>query len=230
MFDTRNVGAYLRGLNFGELKIALKNMRHRGSTIQLLVRLDIYDKKGKLVKTTGNRKSHSFVIGFLKHLEISTGHTYNSTTPSGCVQKDVGGNNRTYSYNAHYMQYMWSSNALSNDDTYGIVVGTGTDTPASDDFNLQTKILDGIGSGQLEYGACVTNSAQVIGANCDMVVTRTFMNGSGAAITIREVGWILYTRWSSTAAYRFLVAHDLVNQEVPDGYIAVVSYTVRTTV
>jgi hypothetical protein len=230
-FDTRNVSAYLRGLNLHSLRLRLADIIYqKPSTIQLLHRIDIYDKTGKLVKTTGDRKSHSFVLQFLQILELHMAHIY-SSNPDGVTVKDTDGNNRTWSYtSSQYVANTLAVEAPSTDDSYGILVGTGTTAPTLDNYALETKITHGSGSGQLQYGATSVAAAAIVGSNVDMVISRTFINASGASITIREVGLALREMWYGSTNYKFLIAHDAVNQMVENTYIAVVTYTVRVTV
>ena len=229
-FDVEKTLAYIRALNRRSLRLRLADLLPRPPTIQLLHRIDIYDKNGKLVKTTGDMKSHSFVLQFLQMMEIHMAHAFGSN-PDSIQVKDTGGILRTWSYtSAQYLPYLFTTEAEANNVEYGILVGTGTTTPAQDDYALETKILHGSTSGKLQYGATVVNEAAIVGSNVDMVVTRTFINASGATITIREVGLAVYERWSGSTAYYFLWAHDSVNQSVDNTYVAVVTYTLRTTV
>jgi hypothetical protein len=222
--------AYLRGLNPRSLGLRLADVAHRAPTIQLLRRIDIYDSNGKLIRTTGDRRSHSFVLQFLQILELHMAHIY-SSNPDGVTVKDTDGNNRAWSYtSSQYVANTLAVEAPSTDDSYGILVGTGTTAPALDDYQLETKTAHGSGSGQLQYGATSVAAAAIVGSNVDMVISRTFINASGASITIREVGLALREMWYGSTNYKFLIAHDAVNQTVENTYIAVVTYTVRVTV
>ena len=230
-FDSEKIAAYIRGLNAQDLKLRLKNLRYRASTIKLFVRVDIINPKtGKLVKTTGDRPSHSFVKAFLQLMELLTANKW-EVAPDYVSIVDYGGTTRNSSFNiGQYHTRLMCSEAEAANALYGILVGTGTSTPANTDNAMETLIVNGSSAGQLQYGSCAVGAAAVVGANVDMVIARTFVNGSGGSITIREVGWVVRHAIIGTSTYYFLVAHDLVNQAVADGYIAVVSYTLRTTV
>jgi hypothetical protein len=88
--------------------------------------------------------------------------------------------------------YTFNCNALVNDDTFGIVVGTGVGAPVITDRALGTKIAHGVGPGQLQYGAVTFGLPSDDGTTSQFTVTRVFSNGSGALITINESG--LYVR------------------------------------
>ena len=157
-------------------------------------------------------------------------HPWDSS-PDSVGIKDTGGTNRNFAFNiGQYVTRLLSCEAGAGDVNYGIVVGTGTDAPASADYDLQTKVAHGSGAGLLQYGATSVAQAAVVGANVDMVFSRIFVNASGGSITLREAGLIVRHALIGTTGYYFLVIRDAVNQEVADTYIAVVTYTLRTTV
>ena len=153
------------------------------------------------------------------------------TAPDYVGIKDTGGTNRNSAFNiGQYVTRLLSCEAAGADVNYGIVVGTGTDAPASADYDLQTKVAHGSGAGQLQYGATSVANAAVVGANVDIVISRIFVNASGGSITLREAGLIVRHALIGTTGYYFLVIHDAVNQAIANTYIAVVTYTLRTTV
>ena len=157
-------------------------------------------------------------------------HPWDSS-PDSVGIKDTGGSNRTFAFNiGQYVTRILSCEAGAGDVNYGIVVGTGTNAPASDDYDLQTKIAHGSSAGQLQYGATTVAQAAVVGANVDMLFSRVFVNASGGSITLKEAGLIVRHALIGTTGYYFLVIRDAVDQEVADTYIAVVTYTLRTTV
>lgn len=230
--DLNKTLAYIRGLNRRSLKFRLVNKLPipKPSTIQLLYRIDIFDPKGKLYKTTGDQPSHSFVKQFLQLMEILMAHPYDSY-PDSVTIVDTGGSGRSYSASqSSYISHLMATEAGAGNTTYGILVGTGETAPATGDYSLETQISHGTGAGQLSYGATTVDHATEIGANMDMIITRAFVNGSGASITIKECGIVVrHMHWGS-GYYYFLIIHDAANQAVPDGYTAYVTYTIRTTV
>jgi hypothetical protein len=105
-------------------------------------------------------------------------------------------------------------NAPDNDDTYGIVVGTGTATVTPTDYCLASKIPHGTGSGQLDYGVhTVTESYTGSSSYCE--ISRSFTNVSGAEITVREVGLIARNRFIKPSSdVKFLIARDVLPSPV----------------
>jgi hypothetical protein len=228
--DPEKTLAYIRGLNRRSLKYRIINRLPRPSTVQLFYRIDIYDPKGKLYKTTGDQPSHSFVKAFLQLLELMMANAWESA-PDTVSIVDTGGSNRNSSFNiGQYHTRLWVCEAPAGNDDYGILVGTGTTPPATDDNNMETVIVHGTGSGQLSYSACAVGQATEIGANMDLQITRSFINGSGDTVSITECGLAVRHSIIGTSTYYFLIIHDAADQDVPDGYTAYVTYTIRTTV
>jgi hypothetical protein len=91
----------------------------------------------------------------------------------------------------------------------GIVVGSA-DTPVSiGQYMLVTLIGHGTGSGQLQYGA-TTVEALSKNATWQFRMIRTFTNGSGATVTVREIG--IYVRLGYSASpyyYSCMFARDV---------------------
>ena len=251
----------IRGLNVWTLGQKIKDKTtQRTSTIQLLQKIDIYhlsainlaklvsiadgkeqiaflQSHGKLDRTTGEMKSHSFVLQFSQCvIDFAMSRTWlngssNPVANSSCV-RDTGNTLRQLGYAT--ASFTWGNESATNapaaNTTYGILVGTGTTAPASLDYVMQTLTAQGSAANQLQYQATAVGSSGVVGSNVDTVIARVLVNGSGGTITIREVG-IGITQIDSAGSQRyFLVAHDAVNQAIANGEIAIVSYDVRTTV
>lgn len=79
--------------------------------------------------------------------------------------------------------------AAINDDTYGIVVGSGTNSVTINDYKLQSKILQGIGADLLQYSAMETPSLYVVNSSKAFTsFRRLFTNLSGSSMTVNELG------------------------------------------
>jgi hypothetical protein len=104
----------------------------------------------------------------------------------------------------------------------GVVVGTG-DTPADKaDYNLESSIAHGTGSGQLSRGG---NSVDTLGGTdpeTRLRIIRVFTNGSGDTVTVKELGLIGYATY-----YLLLLRHVL---ETPVAVPNTLSLTVRVIV
>ena len=246
---------YLRGQNLlspRSWRIRVFDALHRTPTIQLKYKLEVYQLdpedmaefnklnamgrakeanallfvKGALKSTTGQKKSHSFVFQFLQLLEAASAHPYH--VASDTVQiKDTSAaiNGIGASVTAASYDY-FATEAPSTNTLYGIQVGIGTNAPLTADYMLQTKVAHGSAATQLNYNATSVGATSIVGANVDMTIIRTFNNGSGATITLKEIGLVM----EFYPGYYYLVAHDAVNQAILNTEVAIVSYTMRTTV
>jgi len=183
--------------------------------IQVFYRISVRDDKtGKIVKKGRLRRSKSFVLQFL---QIIQSNAFNANL----TVKDTGGTNQTL-----IPGLGGNMQGGVGDQTYGIVVGTGSTTVTNTDNKLATQIATGSGSGQLNYGLESQVAAQVVGANVDYTNTRTFQNLSGATITINEIGLYVLT---SASGQKYCIIHDLATQAVLNNQTATVTYTLRTT-
>ena len=126
------------------------------------------------------------------------------------------------------VQSSWPVNAPAGNANYGPMVGTGTTAPQVTNYNLQTKIAHGSGSGQLLYGATSLTAATTSGSTRFWKASRTFTNSSGSSITVNEVGLVL--AYQST--YYIMIARDVLSSGVVinNGQVGTLVYTFAITV
>lgn len=211
------------------LDLAIFDLKHRKSSIQLLQKIDILDKNNNIIKTNKFKSAHSFTVGFLQVVGVIFDHAYNSTITT---QNIIDGDNSSQS-----IYYSSASLALNNclkspagTTTYGILAGTGTNAPTNSDYKMQTLIAHGTSANQLQYGGTSCGVGSVSGSNVDLLMQRTLNNGSGNSITVREIGMVLGVVNTSQALKYLMIARDAVNTAIANGSSAVVSYLLRTTV
>jgi hypothetical protein len=108
-------------------------------------------------------------------------------------------------------------NAADNDDTYGIVVGTGTATVTPTDYKLASQIPHGTGSGQLDYDTHTVASSYTSSSSY-VEISRVFVNRSGGDVVVREVGLIARNYFKDDGAVRndvkYLIARDVLPSPV----------------
>jgi hypothetical protein len=198
----------------------------------LYYRCIVTDKNGKIVKRTHWRKSRSFVIQFLQLLSAlnqATSKTIVDVTEASQTAKGT-----LYENTSNFVFRALEIAAPDDNADYGIVVGTGTTSPTNTDRKLVTKIAHGTGAGQLDYGAHNFTNPAVVGANVDYVISRSFYNGSGASITVNEIG--IYARYYASVAgqyytfYACIVRDVITPITVANTQTLTVQYTIRTTV
>lgn len=118
--------------------------------------------------------------------------------------------------------------ATSSGD-HGILIGTGTTAFSPENYGMGTKIVSGIGSGQMSYVAMAASSATYTADTKTWAATvaRIFNNNSGGSITVGEVGLVTFTTVQSMAAY-WLVERSVLSPTVAvaDGAQLTVTYTI----
>jgi len=142
--------------------------------------------------------------------------------------KDTGGTDRTV---GHGIDSGDNCNIMGEvgESDQGIVVGTGTNSVAKDDYCLQTQINHGTGSGELQYDAQIVNAyitPNLSSGYLEINISRSFTNSSGASITINEVGII-------TKKYNhFLIARDIISggHVVLNNSSCVVKYLIKVEI
>lgn len=82
----------------------------------------------------------------------------------------------------------FDSNALVNDDSYSIVIGTGNTAPTITDYVMETKISNGAGAGQLQHSLTAFGLPTSNATQSHFTITRDFSNASGGDITVNEIG------------------------------------------
>lgn len=119
----------------------------------------------------------------------------------------------------------------------GIVVGSGSPTPAPQDYKLVTQIAHGSGAGQLLYGGCEVFLPTFADPNGLSVIRRYFTNSSGGDVPVNESGIYSAAQAGDPGSgigtiWPFCLAHDAVSPGVvvANTQILAVTYTVQITV
>ncbi|RLE87271.1 MAG: hypothetical protein DRJ67_05130 [Thermoprotei archaeon] len=185
----------------------------------------IYDRKTKKIikvipmrRKILEREAHSFVENFFRILR-----TMLTSLDEEVVATDGGSTSITDTQDLGSIRVT----AVGGDDSYGIVVGSGTTPPTPGDYTLESKIPHGTGAGQLSYGETGVSAVSVKGNDIYLYIDRTFTNLSGADIDISETGLI---GWN-TSADHVLLARDVFSPPltVADGAAITIRYTIKAT-
>ena len=184
--------------------------------------------KNGTVKKQRKRLCKSFVVGFMQELECATARAFN--TPNDAITiKGTGGVNHIFQ-TGNLASSPLATEAGATIDTYGLRVGTNPAAVTVNDFNLGTQIANGLGAGQLIYGACAVGAAGAGGSTAQMSITRNFTNVSGGDITIKEIDWCISQADTGTNQRHVEVLHDLSTQLIVNGGNKTLTLTVVTTV
>jgi len=185
----------------------------------------VTDKHGKIVSKK-RILSKSFLVGFLGLIE-----GYFRGAPAGSSVRDILNSVEDFpdaTSSASYIMGVWGAD---DDDSFGLVVGTGTTAPDNMDYKLETLIAHGVAATQLDYGGTSYVAVTEVGANIDLQILRTFTNSSGGDITVEEVG--IYAIAVETGGTNKVVAiiRDVTGGIlVANGQTLTLTYTLRTTV
>jgi len=193
-----------------------------GAVLELTVR----DRRGKV---TDHRlmKSRSFVRQFLELLYIQA---YQIPELICMDVRDIDDVVQDIAESG----YTFASNAGNTDDTFGIIVGTGTTDPDIDDYHIETKIDHDAApptAGAMQYSAVTFGAPASDATTSQFTITRNFANGSGGAITVNEIA--LYVKaYRYEVTYYFMTIRDVIDGgiAVPDGQTLTINYRPQATV
>jgi len=198
----------------------------RNYGLGLFYQLEVRDPGGRVVKRTRWRRSHSYVIAFLKFIRVAFENIGLSITDTGGVSRIVDRPTAA----GFYFMFVFAGDDVSS---HGIVVGTGTTAPTNTDYKLEAQIPHGTATGQLDHDAHdVIQGPTEVAGNVDYIFRRNFYNGSGASITVNEVGIYCLSRDTDGVYRYFCLVRDVLPTSVTvgAGYTLTVKYTLRTTV
>jgi hypothetical protein len=177
-----------------------------------VIEFEVRDKNGKLLQK-GKFPAKSWVgniVGLLSGLISSwLGTSGGYANLSRSDMTDTIGTARPLPLAVYAATAYVGGCAPAGEATAGIVVGSA-DTPiAIGQYALVTLINHGTGSGQLQYGATTVES-MVKNSSWYFRVVRTFTNGSGATVTVREIGlYVRLGRDTSPYYYSCMLARDV---------------------
>jgi len=215
------------------------------------IEITVRDKHGRVIQH-GKHEMRSFVNNFLKLFAGMLSAPGNTPTAMGYygVYASTSVIDPTGATQTIYIEWYGNANAAGggvvcaakapgSDDSYGIVVGSGSTTLTLDQYTLATKISHGTGSGQLSYGISTFDDLGL-----DMTVSppvyrfrllRTFTNNTSAPININEVGIIGRSYWKFTSVaqdIKYMISRDVLptTYTVPAGGTATVAITIEVEV
>ena len=206
------------------------------SPMQLLYECRVYDEHWKLKKTTGLMNSHCFLLNFFRYLEASYNHI-NAGTGYGPLCKAIDGTTEAnYTYfdgGLANLQVGYRSSicSMSEDDTFGLVVGLGTTAPTPGDYVMENQLTHGVSTNTLFHYNTSESGAVSSETSCYLTCQRIFGNVSGGTINVREMG-LQYKGWYGNGQYddwRVLVLRDVIDVSVADSDFLTCMYMFKTT-
>ncbi|MHA1614180.1 MAG: hypothetical protein ACTSYJ_05000 [Candidatus Thorarchaeota archaeon] len=181
--------------------------------------------------------ANSFLLNFMRML-------YTVFTASPITAKDTNGNDvsmkltrvqKTQTYTVEYKtlqkqyeQAGFHAWAIKEDDTHGILIGIGTETVTPNDYQMSNKIPNGLESGKMLYLESSVGDLVVVGNSAHIELKRSFLNYSGATITLTEIG--LAVKQFSPEANILVIRDQIEPTDVQNNYGVDVSYVIEVTV
>jgi len=117
-----------------------------------------------------------------------------------------------------------TTNASTGTDTYGILVGTGTNAVTIGDYALQTKIAHGTSSGQLQYGTVSYGAPASDSTKTTYRTTRVFTNNSGSTVVVTEIGLVFQATNTAPTTTYFLGMRDTTSISISNGQQLTLNY------
>jgi len=214
---------YLAKIN---IKDKIQDALKLHNNIDIRLTITVKDKDGKIIKVH-KQKSHSFVANFLNILGNQFYNIYNNNNAIYNVTNTSGSEGE--------MNYAMNMNDSSNDSTYGIIIGTGKTAPAPGDYEMESQITNGTGSGQMQYGSHTFNpssgTVNISSSTSSFQISRQFTNNSGSSITVSEVGIIINAPFTNGTVVQVLIVHDLLSSPITVANLSVlqITYTFSVT-
>lgn len=194
--------------------------------------IEVIDKDGNV--TERQKGKNSLLIQFIASIISALDSAgYNTICPSTDVKNVAGGaaSNLLYQYNSNTYCGIPTIGVFGN-ITSGTVVGSGNTPVTADDYKLATIITHGIGAGtQLQYQAGVIQDVVLASPRASFRIDRTFINGSGLAVTVKEIG--IYSAWFDGAVgSQICYCRDVLGApvSVANGSTLFVKYTIYISI
>lgn len=128
-------------------------------------------------------------------------------------------------------------NAGVDDDSFGLLAGSGTNPVTFDDYDLAVKYPQGSGAGYLDYDSVTIPTLEEGTVTIDttdynyikLIIQRPAYNDHTETQTVNEVGLAVAWERTEQTTYKFLVFRDLLDTplDIPAGATAVLRYHLR---
>ena len=193
--------------------------------------IEVIDKDGNV--TERQKGKNSLLIQFVASVIAGLDYFWYAVVNGIVDCKAIGGTGSSpylFQYGTYAYCGIPSAGTLGN-ISQGIVVGSGNTPVTADDYNLVTIITNGIGAGQLQYQVGVVNDVVLASPRASFRNDRAFINGSGAPVTVKEIG--IYSYWyDSSAPYQMCYCRDVLASPVAvaDGSTLYVKYTIYISI
>lgn len=195
--------------------IEARDLRAEAGELGAIIELTVKDREGHITERRLMR-SRSFVRQFLELLWVQA-FPLPEAVPLSI--RDTGS-----AYRDSWMAGLnFNVDAGLGNESYGIIIGSGTTAPAIDDYCIETIIPHAT----MNYSDVVVATPTHDATTAQFTITRDFSNVSGGTVTVNELA--LYVRGTS---YYYMAIRDVVGGgiSVPDGQTLTINYRIQATV
>lgn len=172
---------------------------------------EVTDKNGKVIKRYKQR-SHSWVRNIYNMLFSVLGAVNANDAAFGAGKlniKDLAGAvwSGTYPIMGHYGYNYFTTNfgylANPGQDTFSILVGSGTNAEDFEDYQLQTQIVHGVADGELDHAGTTPYDISYDAPTKTMKVLwiRYFDNAGAVTVEVNEVALAIFGYVKNLAKY-----------------------------
>jgi hypothetical protein len=192
--------------------------------LTLKINLKLKNQQEKIVKEV-ETPANSFVLNFMKMLyAVLQAKSYEGFRCARIRQEVQYKIEYRYTF---YIRELAGIQAWSpkEDATHGIIIGTGTKEVTAYDTWLEAQISNGMETGQMIYLFSEVTETETVGNEAHIYLKRSFINHSGASITVKEIGVAV---WNVSPSSNKLIIRDLIPPlEVPNDYTLDTQYTIE---
>jgi len=222
-------------------------IRRRFGRIRLLkpeIIVKVYDKNGNLIKEV-KQEAKCFVKNFAETLYgmLSREAVYIHTPDNVVHNLNIVYPESLYGDGSKDWYYLESrhleAKAGADNDSFGVLVGTGTTAPTNEDYKLESQVPQGTGDNQLDHNPVTVSTVTEDTVNniTYFDISRIFYNLGAVDIGINEIALYVrarvYVRNANSIPmdfdYKYLVIRDVLatTVTVPAGGTLTVTYRLK---
>jgi len=195
---------------------------------------DLFTSDGNLINFTVDT-SEALLVYYDLYILKDSGYTKNivrwmeaiANADNTVAMKNLSDADITASA-ANTIYDMINCNVGAANDDYGIVIGRGESENDFDDVQLVTKITEGTGLNQLNYGATTLTAPSHSSGEQEFKIHRVFTNNSAATITTREIA--LYGEGTGSGNRTCFARVDMIGVPVLSTETLEIIFTIRTLI
>jgi len=205
---------------------------------EVFIELEVFDKDGRVIQRLRQR-SHSWTRNAYNMLFCQLAGKDASDDTFGAGKLNIKDTTDTLRYLARAIgQHTgftlddpgYGYRAPAAEDTWGILVGSGTNVESFEDYVLQTQIVDGTEADELSHIESEAHSVAYADTTLTNTLIRYFNNNSGGNVLVNEVALVVKA-YVAGSPFIWVNSRDRLASTVtiPDTGQLKVTYTISLT-